>query len=160
MLATRIVQHAEEQKVCLAVCQDVQLLSRLSSLVESHDQSARPPVQQVLPTQPFTKYSDISSPTAQPLQRLTLTKSFMASRTLSLVFCPRTKIAVFSFSTILASRCSRARLTRAFFGLLSVSVVIYAMRCIKSATHTVLSIDMASVSIVDSYKLIPHGWWL
>jgi hypothetical protein len=34
------------------------------------------------------------------------------------VFCPRTKMAVFSFSTSLGSRSSSARFTRAFFGFL------------------------------------------
>lgn len=52
-----------------------------------------------------------------------LTSSFIAVRTFSLVFCPRTKIAVFSFSTNCGSRFSSARFTRAFFGFLQISTI-------------------------------------
>lgn len=51
------------------------------------------------------------------------TKSFITTLTFSLVWFPRTKMAVFSFSTALGSRSSSARLTLAFFGLLQTSAL-------------------------------------
>lgn len=62
-------------------------------------------------------------------------------RTFSLVFWPRTKMAVFSFSIACGSRFSSARLTRAFLGLL-VKADQRLARFWGKATHIVLSIDM------------------